>query len=102
MSDEVTTGAGGDDRHNGPRLVLTGPIGRAAPAGVAPSGGTSARSRLWLIAGVIAVAALLGGASAALTSAGPGQAHPAHAVARPAHARQARTVAAADPADPAG
>ena len=93
MPDEVTAAAGPADRQYGPHLILTGPIGRAAPTRIAPSGVASARSRRWPIAAGVVVAGLLAGASAALTSAAPGPAHPAPAVARQSHPRQPHNVA---------
>lgn len=95
MPDEVTDGAESEYWREGPRLIMTGPIGRAAPTRIAPPGGQSARSRRWLIVGTIAVAALLGGASAALTSGGTSPAHPAHAVARQNHSKPTHAVAVA-------
>lgn len=94
MPVEVTDSAGSDDSRDQPRLIMTGPICRAAPTALAHPGGRSARSRWWLIVSGIAVAALLGGASAALTSGNTSPAHPAHAVARPGHTKQPHTVAA--------
>jgi hypothetical protein len=94
-------GAESVDWRNGPHLIMTGPICRAAPTRLAPPGGGHARSRRWLIVGAIAVAALLGGASAALTAADTGPTHPAHAVARPNHAKPAHAVAAASDRDDA-
>lgn len=88
-------GAESDDRREGPRLIMTGPICRAAPTRLAPRGGATSRSRRWLIVGAIAVAALLGGASAALTSGGTSPTRPAHAVARPSHPKSSHNVAAA-------
>ena len=99
MPVEVTDGAESDDRRDKPQLIMSGPICRAAPTGFAPTSHRSARSRRWLIACGVVVAALLGGASAALTSGGTTPAHPAHAVARPAHTRQAHNVAAAPGGD---
>jgi hypothetical protein len=99
MPDEVTDGAESEDWRDGPRLIMTGPICRAAPTRIAHPGRRSARSRRWLIVGAIAVAALLGGASAALTSGGTSPAHPAHAVARQNHSKPAVAVAAATDRD---
>lgn len=92
MPDEVTDGAESEGWCDRPRLIMTGPICRAAPTRIAPPGG---RSRRWLIVGAIAVAALLGGASAALTSGGTSPAHPAHAVARQNHSKPTHAVAVA-------
>jgi hypothetical protein len=95
MPVEVTDGAESDDWRDKPQLIMSGPICRAAPTRLAPPAPGSARSRRWLIACGIAVAALLAGASAALTSGGTSPAHPAHAVARPDHAKQSHNVAVA-------
>ena len=92
-------GAESHDWRDGPQLIMTGPICRAAPTRFAPPGARPARSRRWLIVGAIAVAALLGGASAALTSGDTSPAHPAHAVARQNHTKPAHTVAAAPDRD---
>jgi hypothetical protein len=92
-------GAECENWRGGPRLIMTGPICRAAPTRIAPPGSRPARSRRWLIAGAIAVAALLGGASAALTSGDTSPAHAAHAASRPNHTRPAHTVAAAPDRD---
>jgi hypothetical protein len=92
-------GAESHDWRDGPQLIMTGPICRAAPTRLAPPGGEHARSRRWLIVGAIAVAALLGGASAALTAADTSPTHPAHAAARPNHAKPAHAVAAASDRD---
>jgi hypothetical protein len=94
MPAEVTDDAESGDSRDQPRLIMTGPICRAAPTAPAHPDGGSARSRRWLIVSAIAVAALLGGASAALTSGGTSPAHPGHAVARPGHTKQPHTVAA--------
>jgi hypothetical protein len=88
-------GAESVDWRDGPRLIMTGPICRAAPTRIAPRGRGAARSRRWLIVGAIAVAALLGGASAALASADTSPTHPVHAAARPNHAKSAHALAAA-------
>jgi hypothetical protein len=78
MPDEVTSrtvpGAG-------PRRLsaMTGPIWRAAPTRLAAPGSGRSRSRRWLIAGGIAVAALLAGASLALAATGSGPPTPVHA-----------------------
>jgi len=94
MPVELTDDAESDDSRDQPRLIMTGPICRAAPTALAHPDGGSARSRRWLIISGIAVAALLGGASAALASGGTSPVHAAHAVARPAHTKQPHTVAA--------
>jgi len=94
MPAELTDDAESGDARDKPRLIMTGPICRAAPTAPAHPAGVSARSRRWLIISGIAVAALLGGASAALTSGGTTPVHPAHAVARPGHTKQPHTVAA--------
>jgi hypothetical protein len=58
---------------------MTGPIWRAAPTRLAAPGSGRGRSRRWLIAGGIAVAALLAGASLALAATGSGPPTPVHA-----------------------
>lgn len=101
MPVELTDDAESDDARGKPRLIMTGPICRAAPTALAHPAGVPARSRRWIIISAIAVAALLGGASAALTSGGTSPVHPAHAVARPGHTRQPHTVAAPARDEPA-
>lgn len=70
MPDQAAARTASHDPHNPSSPPWTGPICRAAPCHLAPAMGARRRSRAWLIAVTLLVAALLAVASLALTTAG--------------------------------
>jgi hypothetical protein len=79
VPDEVTGRTVSGEQGQAGCPAMTGPIWRAAPTRLTAPGSGRGRSRRWLIAGGIAVAALLAGASVALAATGSGPSTPVHA-----------------------